>query len=171
MIVRRVIAVASCGLSLAACSASLSGLSFMKSTPPTETVRIESDPPGAEAKTALGQSCRTPCELSLDGASETSLTLSLTGYQAQTVSIRPETSDPAISGPKLAPNPVFTQLQPQPATPAKKPAKKKRPTVAAAPRPATAAPVTAAAPAAAPAPPSGSLEPAASATNYPWPSR
>ena len=170
MIVRRVSAVAICGLSLAACSTSLSSLSFLKSSPPTESVRIESDPPGAEAKTALGQNCRTPCELTLDGASETALTISLTGYQAQTVSIRPEASDPAISGPRLAPNPVFAQLQPQPATPAKKPAKKKRPAVVAAPHP---APVTAAAPTAAPAAPtpSGSLEPAASATNYPWPSR
>jgi hypothetical protein len=166
MITGRVIAVAACGLSLAACSTSLSGLSFMKSTPPTEALRIETDPPGAEAKTALGQSCRTPCELNLDSTSETSLTISLAGHQPQTVSIRPEVAgDPAVSGPKLAPNPVFAQLQPQGTTPAKKLPVRKRPVAAAAPRAAAGA-------AAAPPPmPASPVEPAASATNYPWPAR
>ena len=166
MTVGRVITVAACGIGLAACSTSLSSLSFMKSSPPTEAVRIETDPPGAEARTVQGQSCRTPCELTLDGAAETSLTVTLAGHQSQTVSIRPEVAgDPALAGPKLAPNPVFAQLQPLPAAPAKR-SPKKRPVAAAAPRSAPSA--TAAVP---PPMPSSSPEPAASATNYPWPAR
>jgi hypothetical protein len=159
----RVAAAAAGGLVLAGCSATLSSLSFMKSTPPTEALRIESDPPGAEARTTLGQSCRTPCELTVDPASELSVTLTLNGYQPQTVSVRPDGVGDA--GPRLAPNPVFVELPPQPAaTPGRKAPRKKQPPAT----PARAAPATAVAP---PPMPSTPPEPAASATNYPWPSR
>jgi hypothetical protein len=170
----RVIALVACGFTLAACSASLSSLSFLGSSPPTETLRIESEPSGAEAKTSLGQSCRTPCELVMQAADEFSLTLALNGYQPQTVSVRKDAEKS-----QLAPNPVYAQLQPVPVTPAKKhAAPKKKPAVAA--RPATAQsasaqpaqPAQAAAPSAAPpAQPAPAVEAAASATNYPWPSR
>ena len=89
----RVIAVVACGFTLAACSASLPSLSFLKSSPPTEALRIESEPPGAEAKTSLGQSCRTPCELVVQAADEFSLTLALNGYQPQTVSVRKDAAE------------------------------------------------------------------------------
>jgi len=158
-------------------------LSFMKSAPPAEALRIESEPPGADAKTSLGQSCRTPCELTVQAGGELSVTLALNGYQPQTVSVRPEVPAQAprdvefsSGAPRLAPNPVYVELQPALlAPPAKKPvaAKKKKPITAAAARPAP-PPVTAAAPAAAPAPgpaPAPATEPAASATNFPWPSR
>jgi len=168
----RVIAVVTCGLTLAACSASLPSLSFLKSSPSTEALRIESEPPGAEAKTSLGQSCRTPCELVVQAADEFSLTLALNGYQPQTVSVRKDTADSS----RLAPNPVYVELQPVPATPAKKPvAPKKKPAVAAQPAPAQSAsaqPAQPPAPAvAAPPTPAPAVEAAASATNYPWPSR
>ena len=61
----RVIAVAACGFILAACSMSMPSLDFFRSAPPTEVLRIESEPPGADARTAEGQSCRTPCELTV----------------------------------------------------------------------------------------------------------
>jgi len=168
----RVIAVVTCGLTLAACSASLPSLSFLKSSPSTEALRIESEPPGAEAKTSLGQSCRTPCELVVQAADEFSLTLALNGYQPQTVSVRKDTADSS----RLAPNPVYVELQPVPATPAKKRvAPKKKPAVAAQPAPAQSAsaqPAQPPAPAvAAPPTPAPAVEAAASATNYPWPSR
>src|SRR6266478_6113921 len=64
-IMSRVIAVTACGLMLAACSATMPSLNldFMKSAPQAETLAIESEPPGAEAKTSIGQNCRTPCQL------------------------------------------------------------------------------------------------------------
>jgi PEGA domain-containing protein len=171
-IMSRVIAVVACGLALAACSTSLPSLSFLKSSPPTEALRIESEPPGAEAKTSLGQSCRTPCELVVQAADEFSLTLALNGYQPQTVSVRKDAAESS----RLAPNPVYVELQPAPATPAKKrAAPKKKPAVAAQPAPAqsvSAQPTQAPAPAtAAPVAPAPAVEAAASATNYPWPSR
>ena len=170
----RVIAVMACGFTLAACSTSLPSLNFLHSAPQTEALRIESEPPGAEAKTSLGQTCRTPCELPIQAGSEFSLTLALNGYQPQTVSVRPEVS-PQAATPRLAPNPVYAELQPATAAPPRKPLKKKKP-VATAAGPAASSPVASAetpapAPAAAVPTPAPGGEPAASATNFPWPSR
>lgn len=175
LVMSRVVAVMACGLSLAACSTAMPSLEFLKPTPQAEALRIESQPAGAEAKASSGQGCQTPCELSVAGGSELSITVALNGYQPQTVAVRPEAPAPGalgISGsPRLAPNPVHVELQLAPAPVKKKPAaKKKKPAVAA--RPAATAPVASAAPTPAPAlAPEPPTEPAASATNYPWPSR
>ena len=170
----RVVAVMACGFTLAACSASMPSLEFLKSSSEGEAVRVESQPPGAEAKAASGQSCRTPCELNVAGAGETTITLALNGYQPQTVSLQPEASGTlgSITGStRLAPNPVQVELQPASAPSAKKAAAKKKKPVAAA-RPAASSVASAAPPAAAAAPaPEAPAEAAASATNYPWPSR
>src|SRR6516164_8362030 len=119
----RVIAVMACGFMLSACSATMPSLDFLKSTPQPETLAIESEPPGAEAKTSLGESCRTPCKLSAQPGSEFSVTLALSGYQPQTVSVRRE-ADGAAAAPRLAPNPVHVALRP--VAPAKKLVAKKR---------------------------------------------
>ena len=169
----RVSAVVACGLMLAACSATMPSLDFLKSAPQSETLAIASEPPGAEAKTSLGQSCRTPCQLSVHPGSEFSVTLALSGYQSQTVSVRPETDGSTL---RLAPNPVHVALQT--VKPPKKPIAQKKTPVATAARPAapppmaSAAPTAAAAPAPSLAPPaSAPAESAPSATEYPWPSR
>jgi PEGA domain len=171
----RVISLMACGFMLAACSATMPSLDFLKSTPQPETLAIESEPPGAEAKTSLGESCRTPCKLSVQPGSEFSVTLALSGYQPQTVSVRPE-AEGAAAGPRLAPNPVRVDLRL--VTPAKKLVAKKKKSIAAAARPAAPPPMASAAPppTSAPAPalapaPSAPTEAAPSATNYPWPSR
>ena len=61
---------------------------------------MESEPPGAEAKTSQGQTCRTPCELVVQTGGEFSVTLALAGYQPQTVPVRNEApsgiTDPAL---------------------------------------------------------------------------
>jgi hypothetical protein len=176
-IMSRVIAVIACGFTLAACSTTMPSLDFMKSAPQPETLAIESEPPGAEAKTSVGQSCRTPCQLAVQPGSEFSVTLALSGYQPQTVSVRPEAQG-ASAPQRLAPNPVHVNLQA--VKPPKKPVAKKktpvaarpaasRPVASAAPTPAS-APASTAAPALAPAL-SSSAEGAPSATNYPWLSR
>jgi hypothetical protein len=176
----RVIAVTACGFMLTACSATMPSLNldFMKSTPQAETLAIETEPPGAEAKTSIGQSCRTPCQLSVQPGSEFSVTLALGGYQPQTVSVRPEAAG-ASAAPRLAPNPIHVTLEA--VAPPKKPVLKKKKPGAAVARPAASPPVASAAPGIARvlaptpapvlAPPSSPAEAAASATNYPWPSR
>jgi PEGA domain len=173
----RVMAVTACGFMLAACSVTMPSLSldFMKSAPQAETLAIESEPPGAEAKTSLGQSCRTPCQLPVQPGTEFSITLTLSGYQPQRVSVHPE-ADGASAAPRLAPNPVHVDLQA--VAPPKKPVPKKKKPVAAAARPAASPPAASAAATAAEAPapmaapalapaPSSPAETAPSATHYP----
>src|SRR5215813_1874551 len=78
---RRVIAIALAGASLGGCSStpSLSSFSdYFKSTPPTIQVQLESNPPGADAKTSVGPGCKTPCSVSIpapDGGFSVSYTL------------------------------------------------------------------------------------------------
>jgi hypothetical protein len=126
----RVIALVACGFTVAACSASVPSLNFLSSSPPSEALRFESEPQGAEVKTS-GQTCRTPCELTVQVAPEMSATFALNGYQPQTISVRSEASG-GLAGPRLAPNPVRVELRPVPvAPPAKKRVKKKTPVAAA----------------------------------------
>src|SRR5215813_114911 len=93
----RVIAVAACGLALAACSMSMPSLDFFKSGPGTEVLRVESEPPGADARTSQGQSCRTPCELTVQSGGEMTVSYALNGYQPQTVQVRPDVAPTSYS--------------------------------------------------------------------------
>src|SRR5713101_1218175 len=96
----RVIAVVACGFTVAACSA-IPSLDFLKSSPPTVALRFESEPPGAEVK-ASGQTCRTPCELTVQVTPELPATFALKGYQPQTISVRSESSG-VLSAPQPSP--------------------------------------------------------------------
>ena len=108
---------------MAACSASIPSLDFLKSSPPTAALRLKSVPAGADVK-VLGQTCRTPCELTLQ-VTGLSATFELRGYEPQTISVRSETSG-ALSAPRFVPNPVHADLQPVAAS-AKKRISKKMP--------------------------------------------
>jgi hypothetical protein len=105
----RVIAALACGFALAACSMSMPSFDFLKSSPTTEVLRVESEPPGADAQTTQGQNCKTPCELTLAAGAETAISFALNGYQPQTVQVR---ADAGAGGPRLQPNPVYAELQP-----------------------------------------------------------
>src|SRR3954464_10729764 len=118
VLMKRVVAIAACGMSLAACSSMPNWMqfdtpSFMKSAPAATTMQFESEPAGAEARTSVGQSCRTPCSLAVS-ASEFTVTFGLAGYQPQTVPVRivastephdPNSTDPDAAAPRLVPNP------------------------------------------------------------------
>jgi hypothetical protein len=121
----RVIAVVACGFTVGACSA-IPSLDFLKSSPPTVALQFESEPPGAEVK-ASGQTCRTPCELTVQVTPELPATFALKGYQPQTISVRSETSG-VFSAPRFTPNPVHADLRP--AASAKRRIKKKTPAAA-----------------------------------------
>ncbi|HEY6255071.1 MAG TPA: PEGA domain-containing protein [Xanthobacteraceae bacterium] len=154
----RVVAAVACGLALAACSMSMPSFDMFKSGPPTEVLRIESEPPGADARTTQGQTCRTPCELTLTTDGELAVTVQMAGYQPQTLPVRADGRGDA----KLQPNPLYVELQPAaPVKPAKPtPATPKKHTTAAAPPPAPRQ-TQAAAPSQGGAYPSGQ--------GYPWP--
>jgi hypothetical protein len=161
---RTVVAIAVCGLSLAACSSLPSWMQFElpKSTPAATTMQFESEPAGAEARTSTGQTCRTPCSLAVT-ANEFTVSFALPGYQPQTVPVRVVPSaDPRDTNtegeaapPRLVPNPVFVELQPMPVAPParKKPVAAKKPKPAPKPAPAAMAPAPPPPPAPAPASP------------------
>lgn len=173
----RFIAIVACGLTLSACSSSwvpsmpdmpsMSGFSDWglkpgSSGPQQVTLNVESDPPGADAKSSAGGGCRTPCVLALQATGDFTVNISLNGYLPQSVPVKifpPEdprfASEGAAQGARVDPNPIFVELERAPAPPPaarKKPPAKKR---AAAPRTTASAPAsmaTAPEPVAQPAP-------------------
>eukprot|EP01035_Chromulina_nebulosa_P016505 gene16505-21863_t len=82
---RRVITIAVASMSLAGCT-SFSMDSF-QSAPPPVTVQFESVPPGADARTSLGQSCKTPCSLPVSAEGGFSVTYTLPKFQPLTVPV------------------------------------------------------------------------------------
>ena len=123
LVMSRAIAFVACGFAVAACS-------FLGSSPPTDDLRFESQPPAAEVKTSSGQTCRTPCELHLQLVPELSATFALDGHEPQTVSLKRVPSQP-IGAPRFSPNPVYVELQPAEVTPPTNVPMKKKPAVAA----------------------------------------
>jgi len=96
---------------------SMPSLDFFRSAPPTEVLRIESEPPGADARTAEGQSCRTPCELTVPSTGEVAISFALQGYAPQTINVRaeaPAAASYAEGAPptRMQPNPVYAELTP-----------------------------------------------------------
>jgi hypothetical protein len=150
----RAIAVAACGFWLAGCTSMMPNFDLGASRAATTNLTIESDPPGAEARTSLGATCRTPCTMAVPAANEFTVSYTLDGYLPQTVSVRPapreggrrmdpqDVFDLKENGglyatsvpPRLDPNPVFAELSPV-APPPKPPARGRQPprTTAAAP--------------------------------------
>ena len=168
----RVFAAIGVALTLAACSSSsdLGSLDVFKSGPMLDTVRLESEPPGADAKASNGQTCKTPCALALPVDQPMTVTFSLSGYETQTEQL--EVVNLAGTPPALRPNPVIAELTAAAAKPAaKKPAKKPAAKKPAAKKPAAAKPAPAPAAAVAPAPaaPPPSFAPPPPASSSPWP--
>jgi hypothetical protein len=124
---------------------------MFKSTPPTAQVRLESNPPGADATTSLGPGCKTPCSVSVPAPDAPfTVAFALAKYQPVSVPVNVIKDPGNFTTPATVttdPNPVFAELQPAvPPKPArKKPHRPKKP------KPAAAAPATAPADAAAPA--------------------
>jgi hypothetical protein len=136
-------------LSVGGCSSWTPSWDFLPSMPSLGggsnfSLTIESDPPGADAKTSLGPGCRTPCMIPVPADREFSVNYTLNGYLPQTVAVTPR-ADGAVpdiaSGNSAAPtievtpNPVYAQLQPAPPpTPNRKRARAPKKQAAAAPK-------------------------------------
>lgn len=141
---RRVLAIAVTGLSVAGCS-SLSLDSF-KPTPPLVQVQLESTPPGADATTSLGPACKTPCSLNVPAPDAGfTVTFALPKFIPATIPVQvirnpgDFTSSPTTL---IEPNPVFAELKPAAPPPkARKPMRPKK-----TPNPAAAATAPAASP-------------------------
>jgi hypothetical protein len=111
---RRAIAVAAAGASLAGCS-SFSFDAF-RPTPPTVQVQLESVPSGADALTSVGPGCKTPCSVAVPGADAGfAVTYTLNKFQPVTVPVQViripgDFSTPAST--TVDPNPVVAELRP-----------------------------------------------------------
>jgi len=107
---RRAIATAAAGASLAGCS-SFSVSDYFKSTPPSVQVQLESQPSGADAKSSLGPGCKTPCSVSVPAPdSGFSVSYTLDKYQPATVQVKVIRNPGDLStsaSTTTDPNPVF----------------------------------------------------------------
>jgi hypothetical protein len=98
---------------------SMPSMDFLKSTPKEITVRLESIPAGANARTSMGPSCNTPCSVTVPTAESFSVSFNLDKYQSQTVQVQTsQQSGETVTNP----NPVFAELTAM--APAKKPVKR-----------------------------------------------
>jgi hypothetical protein len=143
---RRVIAIAVTGASLAGCSSF--SLDSFKPAPPLVKVALESAPPGADATTSLGPACKTPCSVDVPAPDASfSVTFASPRFQPVTVPVQVIRNPGDYASPPttvIEPSPVFAELQPAAPPPkARKPMRPKKPSKAAgAQNPATAQPAT-----------------------------
>ena len=141
---RRVIAIAVIGASLAGCSSF--SLDSFKSAPPLVKVALESTPPGADATTSLGPACKTPCSVEIPAPDAGfSVTFAMPKFQPETVPVQVIRNPGDATGPAttiIEPSPVFAELKPA-APPPRKPMRPKKPKAAAVPAAASPFPVPA----------------------------
>jgi hypothetical protein len=140
MSMRRVIAIALAGgclaSSLGGCSSMSSVTDYFKPTPTPIQVQLESQPPGADARTSVGPGCKTPCSVSVI-APDAGFTVSyaLPKFQPATIPVQVLRNPGDLTTPAtttIDPNPVFAQLVPAGPPPrAHGPKKKKKPKPAA----------------------------------------
>src|SRR5437016_13549147 len=140
---RRVIAIAFTGASLAGCSSF--SLDSFKPAPPLVEVALESVPRGADATTSLGPACNTPCSIDVPAPDAGfSVTFASPKFQPVTVPVQVIRNPGDFASPAttiIDPSPVFAELTPAAPPPkARKPMRPKKPKAAAAP---TAAPTPA----------------------------
>ena len=142
---RRVIAIAIAGASLAGCSSF--SLDSFKPAPPMVKVAMESAPPGADATTSLGPACKTPCSIDVPAPDAGfSVTFASPKFQPVTVPVQVIRNPGDFASPAatiIDPSPVFAELTPAAPPPkARKPMRPKKPKAAAAPTAAPEQPAT-----------------------------
>jgi hypothetical protein len=131
---RRVIAIAVTGVSLATSLAGCSSFSLdsFKPTPPPVQVQLESTPPGADATTSLGPGCKTPCSVSVPAPDAGfAVTFALPRFQPVTVPVQVIRNPGDLTTPAttiIEPSPVFAELRPAAPPPkVRKPMRPKKP--------------------------------------------
>ena len=124
----RVIARCSAVAIAAVGGAGLAGCSGFFPGPPLIPIEFQSTPSGAEARTSLGQSCKTPCSISVPTPEDDfTVSFTLNNFQPMTIPVRiTRSAGSALTPPmtSLNPSPVVAQLQPI-APPLKRPKKKR----------------------------------------------
>ena len=125
---RRVIAIAVAGASLAGCSTSFD---YFKSTPPPIQVQLESVPSGADATTSVGPGCKTPCSIAVAAPDNGfTVTFAMPKFQPVTVPVQVLRTPGDFSTPAsttIDPNPVVAELKHMGPPPKAKPMRPKKP--------------------------------------------
>ena len=108
-------------------------------------VQLDSVPPGAEARTSLGPSCKTPCSVPVTAEGNFSVTYTLNKFQPVTVPVQIVNNPGEFAGESLIPgsimvdpNPVVAELKPAGPVPKAVRAKSTRPKTAKPPKSAAA---------------------------------
>src|SRR5882757_456719 len=156
---RRVIAIAVAGASLAGCSSF--SLDSWKSAPPPVQIQLESVPSGADATTSAGPGCKTPCSIAVAAPDAGfTVTFAMPRFQPVTIPVRVIRTPGDFTSPDtitVDPNPVVAELRaagppPRAARKPMRPKKPKPPKAAVAPAAGSPFPTPAAAPPPAPPP-------------------
>ncbi len=117
-IMRRVIAFAAAGLAAGLGGCSSFSWDSLKPGPTMVDIRLESSPPGADAKTSLGPGCKTPCSVAVPAPDTSfSVAFSMDKFLPETVQVQVTHNTGAFnSAPPYVfdPNPVVAELQPAP---------------------------------------------------------
>jgi hypothetical protein len=90
-------------------------MDLFRPSPQNVNVRLESSPPGADARTSLGPSCKTPCSVSVPVTDNFTVSYALDRFQPQTVAVKTTQIPGDFANPASVatdPNPVFAELQP-----------------------------------------------------------
>jgi PEGA domain len=74
------------GVALQGCSGSSDWLTPKPSAPQLQALEFQTEPPGADVRTAQGQTCKTPCSLAIPPEAQT-VTFDKGGFLPQTVQI------------------------------------------------------------------------------------
>jgi hypothetical protein len=120
-----------CGLGLTACGSSqtLPGLDPFKPKPTTTALLVQSNPDGADARSSLGGTCRTPCTMAIATAGDFTISFDRDGYEPQTVTVHSTMSEGGYTtpaSPTLDPNVVSVAVKAQ----AKQPVRQRPPSPA-----------------------------------------
>lgn len=119
-------------LLVSACVLSAAGCSSWPLSESSQSLQLSSTPAGATATTSMGQSCQTPCSLTVTGNSDFTVTFAQSGYLPQTITVAAHDSDNPLQrivggSAQFMPNPVSAQLETAPPEPTKKkPVKKQK---------------------------------------------
>jgi len=91
------------------------GFNAFKPKPTTTLLLIQSTPPGAEARTSLGKTCRTPCTMQIGSSEDFTVSFSLNGYMPQTLAVHATMDQGGFTtaaSPVLNPSSLFATLEP-----------------------------------------------------------
>jgi hypothetical protein len=113
------------GIALGGCSGAMpEWMSSQPAGPQIQSLRFESDPPGADVRTARGETCQTPCSLPVPAENQ-AVAFAKPGFEPQTVQViaRESADQSYFSGMfgsptrALAPNPVQVVMISEPPPP------------------------------------------------------